>query len=109
MRSVVFQYMVAFFHKVFLGFLGTNAKGSVLIGNAVPGKEPLNPVFLGCGDGNGHIADLSQTAVKQLNGINGAEPITIPLTEEQKAIIIECVNNAVKNPFEVTPSAYPGN
>ena len=43
------------------------------------------------------------------NGINGADRITHPLSDEQKAIIIECVNNAVKNPFEVTPSAYPGN
>lgn len=39
-----------------------------------------------------------------VNGIGGAEKITTPLTENQKAIIIESVNNAVKNPFEVTQS-----
>ena len=53
--------------------------------------------------------NLDAVTASKLNGINGAEPIAVPLTEEQKAIIIECVNNAIKNPFEVTPSAYPGN
>ena len=51
---------------------------------------------------------LDAEAASKRNGINGADPITRPLTEEQKAIIIECVNNAIKNPFEVTPSAYTG-
>lgn len=40
------------------------------------------------------------------NGIGGADKILTPLTENQKAIIIESVNNAIQNPFEVTPSAY---
>ena len=53
--------------------------------------------------------NLDAEAASKWNGINGADPITKPLTEEQKAIIIECVNNAIKNPYEVTPSAYPGN
>ena len=51
---------------------------------------------------------LDAVTASKLNGINGAAPIMTPLTEEQKAIIIECVNNAIKNPFEVTPSAYTG-
>ena len=38
------------------------------------------------------------------NGIGGAEQILVPLTENQKAIIIESVNNAIKNPFAVTES-----
>ncbi len=37
------------------------------------------------------------------NGIQGADPVT-NLSEEDKAIIIESVNNAVNNPFTVTPS-----
>ena len=40
------------------------------------------------------------------NGIAGAEKIYEPLSETQKAIIIESVNNAIKTPFEITPSAY---
>lgn len=38
------------------------------------------------------------------NGIGGAEKILVPLTDNQKAIIIESVNNAVNNPFTVTQS-----
>jgi len=51
--------------------------------------------------------NLDAEAATKWNGINGAPSITQPLTDVQKAIIIECVNNAVKHPFEVTPSAYP--
>lgn len=40
------------------------------------------------------------------NGISGAERITEPLTQQQKAIIIESVNNAIKNPYEITESAF---
>lgn len=40
------------------------------------------------------------------NGIAGADKILTPLTQNQKAIIIESVNNAIANPFEVTQSIY---
>jgi hypothetical protein len=30
----------------------------------------------------------------------------IQLTTEQKQVIVEAVNNAIKNPYEVTPSTY---
>jgi len=40
------------------------------------------------------------------NGIGGAAPITEPLTDQQKAIIIESVNNAIKDPYQVTESSY---
>ena len=52
--------------------------------------------------------NLDIEAATKWNGINGADRITSPLTDEQKAIIIECVNNAIKNPYQVTPSAYSG-
>ena len=39
------------------------------------------------------------------NGIGGAAAITEPLTDQQKAIIIESVNNAIQNPYQVTESA----
>lgn len=38
------------------------------------------------------------------NGLDNSAAITEPFTENQKAIIIESVNNAIKNPFEVTQS-----
>lgn len=38
-------------------------------------------------------------------GISGGDPLYLPLTDTQKAIMIESVNNAIKNPFAVTPSA----
>ena len=40
------------------------------------------------------------------NGIGGADKILTPLTDAQKAVIIESVNNAIANPFEVTQSTY---
>lgn len=52
--------------------------------------------------------NIDAVTASKNNGIGGADPILVPLTEEQKAIIIECVNNGIKNPYEVTPSAYPG-
>lgn len=50
--------------------------------------------------------NLDAVSSSQKSGIGGAQPILEPLTETQKAIIMESVNNAMKNPFEVTPSAY---
>lgn len=43
------------------------------------------------------------------NGIVGAEEIYEPLSENQKAIIIESVNNAIKNPFTITQSVITHN
>ena len=34
-------------------------------------------------------------------------PIPVELTEQDRQVIIECVNNALNNPWEVTPSSYP--
>ncbi len=36
----------------------------------------------------------------------GGSSVTTPLTEAQKQVIIESVNNALDNPFGVTPSVY---
>ncbi len=47
---------------------------------------------------------LDAVTASQVSGIGGAEPILTPLTDTEKAIIIESVNNAIKNPYEVTPS-----
>lgn len=41
------------------------------------------------------------------NGIGGAAKITEPLTDTQKLIMLESVNNALANPFQVTESQYP--
>lgn len=41
------------------------------------------------------------------NGIGGAAKITEQFTETQKKIILESVNNALTNPFQVTASQYP--
>lgn len=40
------------------------------------------------------------------NGIGGAAKITTALTDAQKQVIIESVNNALKDPFHVTESEY---
>ena len=40
----------------------------------------------------------------ELNSI----PAGSTITEEQKAVILESVNNALKHPYEITPSAYTG-
>ena len=34
-------------------------------------------------------------------------PQVLELTDEDRQVIIECVNNAIKNPWEVTPSTHP--
>lgn len=48
--------------------------------------------------------DLVEASGK--NGINGANPILIPLTEADKQVIMESVNNAIANPWSVTPSQF---
>lgn len=34
-------------------------------------------------------------------------PVNLELSDSDRQVIIECVNNAIKNPWEVTPSVYP--
>lgn len=34
-------------------------------------------------------------------------PTPVELTDEDRQVVMESVNNAIKNPWEVTPSAYP--
>ena len=34
-------------------------------------------------------------------------PIEVTLTDEDRLVVMESVNNAIKNPWEVTPSSYP--
>ena len=34
-------------------------------------------------------------------------PDPVELTAEDRLVVMECVNNAIKNPWEVTPSSYP--
>lgn len=47
---------------------------------------------------------IDAVAASKAAGIGGAELITEPLTDAEKSIIIESVNNAIKTPYEVTPS-----
>ena len=51
--------------------------------------------------------NIDAVAVSALNGIGGAAKITEPLTDTQKAIIIDAVNNALEDPFHLTQSKYP--
>lgn len=51
--------------------------------------------------------NLDIVAASAKNGINGAELIYEPLTEADKLVIMESVNNAIKNPWSVTNSQYP--
>ncbi len=51
--------------------------------------------------------NIDAVTVSNTNGIGGAAKITTALTETQKAIIMESVNNALKKPFAVTKSEYP--
>lgn len=50
---------------------------------------------------------VDAVTVSATNGIGGALKITEPLTDEEKAAMVESVNNALKTPFAVTPSKYP--
>ena len=34
-------------------------------------------------------------------------PTPVELTDADRQVVIECVNNAIKNPWDVTPSSYP--
>lgn len=51
--------------------------------------------------------NIDAVAVSNTNGIGGAAKITEALTEKQKAIIMDSVNDALKTPFAVTESKYP--
>ena len=68
--SVVFQHIVAFFPEVTFGFLGADPQGRMLIGDAVTLQQTLDPGLFRSGDGYGHIAHFSQTAVEQFDGID---------------------------------------
>ena len=51
--------------------------------------------------------NLDIVSASATNGIAGAAKITTPLREDDKLVIMESVNNALKNPYAVTPSQYP--
>ena len=51
--------------------------------------------------------NLDIVTASNKNGIGGAAKINEPFTEKQKAVIMESVNNSLKNPFSVTESQYP--
>jgi len=55
------------------------------------------------------ITEINLDIVKasNTNGIGGAAKINTPFTEEDKLVIMESVNNALKNPFGVTESKHP--
>lgn len=55
------------------------------------------------------ITEINLDIVKapNTNGIGGAVKINTPFTEEDKLVIMESVNNALKNPFGVTESKHP--
>ena len=48
---------------------------------------------------------LEEINLPPVNSYDLKEPVV--LTEADKAVIIEAVNNAIANPWEVTPSSYP--
>lgn len=50
--------------------------------------------------------NLDLVAASARNGIEGANRILEPLTETDKLIIMESVNNAIQTPWSVTPSQY---
>ena len=56
-----------------LRLLGADAVLGVFSGNMIPRHEPLDPALLRGADRNGHIAQLSQPALEQRDGINGGE------------------------------------
>lgn len=51
--------------------------------------------------------NLDIVTASNTNGIGGANIINTPLTAEDKMVIMESVNNALKNPFGVTDSKHP--
>ena len=48
---------------------------------------------------------LTEINLPPVNSYDLKEPVV--LSESDKAVIIEAVNNAIANPYEVTPSSYP--
>ena len=48
---------------------------------------------------------LTEINLPPMNSYDLKEPVV--LTDADKAVIIEAVNNAIANPWEVTPSSYP--
>ena len=51
--------------------------------------------------------NLDIVSASNKNGISGAAKINTPLREDEKLVIMESVNNALRNPYAVTPSQYP--
>lgn len=51
--------------------------------------------------------NLDIVTASNKNGIGSATKITTPFREDEKLAIIESINNALRNPYAVTPSAYP--
>lgn len=51
--------------------------------------------------------NLDIVTASNKNGIGSAAKITTPFREDEKLVIMESVNNALKNPYGVTPSVYP--
>lgn len=51
--------------------------------------------------------NLDIVSASSKNGIAGAAKIKTPLREDEKLVIMESVNNALRNPYAVTPSQYP--
>ncbi len=51
--------------------------------------------------------NLDIVAATKVNGMWEDVPVTTPLTDEDKMVIIESVNNALRNPFKVTASEHP--
>ena len=51
----------------------------------------------------------AMTFVKALTGLSIDNPITVPsdVDEYELKAIIECVNNAINNPYQITTSSYP--
>ena len=51
--------------------------------------------------------NLDIVTASNKNGIGSAAKITNPFREDEKLVIMESVNNALRNPYAVTPSQYP--
>lgn len=51
--------------------------------------------------------NLDIVTASNKNGIGSAAKITNPFTEKEKLVIMESVNNALRNPYGVTESQYP--
>ena len=51
--------------------------------------------------------NLDIVSASAKNGIAGAAKIKTPFREDEKLVIMESVNNALRNPYAVTPSQYP--